>query len=55
MSALIYLSALLILYCTTRPIAEDDEAAAGIYNSELLILSEEKRNTWFTAPWLFAE
>ena len=34
---------------------EDKEPHAGVYNEELKKLEEDKRNTWFTAPWLFAE
>ncbi|KAF8961610.1 hypothetical protein BDZ97DRAFT_1664024 [Flammula alnicola] len=36
-------------------IPDDGEASADLYNSELAALEEDKRNTWFTAPWLFAE
>jgi hypothetical protein len=26
-----------------------------MYNSEIAKLAEKAKNTWFTAPWLFAE
>ncbi|KAF7326870.1 DUF89 domain-containing protein [Mycena venus] len=36
------------------PIPSDGESAE-MYNSELQRLAEDAKNTWFTAPWLFAE
>ncbi|KAJ3519929.1 hypothetical protein NMY22_g12977 [Coprinellus aureogranulatus] len=36
-------------------IPDDGEPHAEVYNEELRKLEEDKRNTWFTAPWLFAE
>ncbi|KIM37931.1 hypothetical protein M413DRAFT_448192 [Hebeloma cylindrosporum] len=36
-------------------IPEDGEANVELYNAELAGLEDSKRNTWFTAPWLFAE
>lgn len=33
----------------------DEEPHADVYNEELKKLEEDKRNTWFTAPWLYAE
>lgn len=38
-----------------RPIPADGEAYVDEYNAELDKLAQEKKNTWFTAPWLFAE
>ncbi|KAL0060542.1 Hairy/enhancer-of-split with YRPW motif protein 2 [Marasmius tenuissimus] len=38
-----------------EPIPEDGEPHADLYNSELGRLAEQSRNTWFTAPWLYAE
>jgi hypothetical protein len=39
-----------------RPmISEDNEANIEIYNSELRRLEQNKQDTWYTAPWLFAE
>ncbi|KAJ7141872.1 DUF89 domain-containing protein [Mycena crocata] len=37
-----------------QPIGSDGEPAE-VYNSELQRLADAKKNTWFTAPWLFAE
>lgn len=37
-----------------REIPRDGEPAE-VYNSELQRLEKEGKNTWFTAPWLFAE
>ncbi|KAJ7041226.1 DUF89 domain-containing protein [Mycena alexandri] len=37
-----------------QPIPSDGEPAE-IYNSELQRLAENAKNTWFAAPWLFAE
>ncbi|KAF9529042.1 DUF89 domain-containing protein [Crepidotus variabilis] len=34
---------------------EDGEPGIRGYNDELTVLENEKRNTWFTAPWLYAE
>ncbi|KAH6909443.1 DUF89 domain-containing protein [Coprinopsis sp. MPI-PUGE-AT-0042] len=34
---------------------EDDEPLSEVYNQELKALESDKRNTWFTAPWLYAE
>lgn len=36
-------------------IPEDGEPHVDVYNEELRKLEDDKRNTWFTAPWLFAE
>ncbi|KDR74116.1 hypothetical protein GALMADRAFT_71559, partial [Galerina marginata CBS 339.88] len=36
-------------------IPDDGEASVALYNEELAALADDKRNTWFTAPWLFAE
>ena len=33
----------------------DGEPGTQIYNVELKALENDKRNTWFTAPWLYAE
>jgi len=37
-----------------EPFSSDGEPAE-MYNSELQRLAEDAKNTWFTAPWLFAE
>ncbi|KAJ6619022.1 hypothetical protein B0H10DRAFT_2027309 [Mycena sp. CBHHK59/15] len=37
-----------------QPIGDDGEPA-DVYNSELQRLKDAGKNTWFTAPWLFAE
>ncbi|KDQ54505.1 hypothetical protein JAAARDRAFT_196426 [Jaapia argillacea MUCL 33604] len=38
-----------------EPIAEDGEPLVDTYNSELAQLGKSAKNTWFTAPWLYAE
>lgn len=38
-----------------RTIPEDGEFGAAEYNTALEMLQKENRNTWFTAPWLYAE
>ena len=38
-----------------RPIPDDGEALVDEYNAELARLEERGQNTWFTAPWLYAE
>ena len=38
-----------------RRILDDGSADVELYNSELVTLEKENRNTWFTAPWLYAE
>jgi hypothetical protein len=38
-----------------RPIPADGEALVDEYNAELSRLEENGKNTWFTAPWLYAE
>jgi anti-sigma factor RsiW len=38
-----------------RPIPADGEALVDEYNAELALLEERGQNTWFTAPWLYAE
>jgi hypothetical protein len=38
-----------------RPIPADGEALVDEYNTELARLEERSQNTWFTAPWLYAE
>ncbi|THU93833.1 DUF89 domain-containing protein [Dendrothele bispora CBS 962.96] len=38
-----------------EPIPQDGEPHVELYNSELERLAESSRNTWFTAPWLYAE
>lgn len=38
-----------------RPIPQDGEAYVSEYNTELERLVIEGKNTWFTAPWLYAE
>ncbi|KAJ3501262.1 hypothetical protein NLJ89_g9417 [Agrocybe chaxingu] len=37
------------------PIPDDGEPHVDTYNSELAALAKDSRDTWFTAPWLFAE
>ncbi|KAL0575469.1 Hairy/enhancer-of-split with YRPW motif protein 2 [Marasmius crinis-equi] len=34
---------------------QDEEPYVELYNNELERLAQESRNTWFTAPWLYAE
>ena len=36
-------------------IPEDGEADVDTYNKGLSDLEEKKLNTWFKAPWLYAE
>ncbi|CAA7262587.1 unnamed protein product [Cyclocybe aegerita] len=36
-------------------IPDDGEPHVDTYNSELAALAKDSRDTWFTAPWLFAE
>jgi hypothetical protein len=38
-----------------RPLPADGEALVEEYNAELARLEERGQNTWFTAPWLYAE
>lgn len=38
-----------------RTIPEDGEFGVAAYSAALEILRKENRNTWFTAPWLYAE
>ncbi|KAG6906847.1 hypothetical protein DXG01_011726 [Tephrocybe rancida] len=38
-----------------QPIPDDGEALVVVYNAELNRLATLGKNTWFTAPWLFAE
>lgn len=38
-----------------RKIPQDGEFYVDEYNAELEELAKAKKNTWFTAPWLFAE
>jgi len=38
-----------------EPIIVNNEANVDSYNSELVRLARTGKNTWFTAPWLFAE
>ena len=38
-----------------RPIPDDGESLTDLYNSELELLKENDKGTWFTAPWLYAE
>ncbi|KAL0961202.1 hypothetical protein HGRIS_006170 [Hohenbuehelia grisea] len=39
----------------TRPIIDDGEAGIEEYNAGLEDLATKNKNTWFTAPWLYAE
>lgn len=45
--------ALFMSFC--RDLPDDGEWHVETYNSELARLAEQGKNTWFTAPWLFAE
>jgi hypothetical protein len=38
-----------------REIADDSEPHVELYNAELARLKAQAKDTWFTAPWLFAE
>ena len=38
-----------------RTIPNDGEPYVEEYNDELAKLAQNSKNTWFTAPWLFAE
>ena len=38
-----------------EPIPDDGDPTREVYNKELEELAVDKRNTWFTAPWLYAE
>jgi len=38
-----------------RPIPADGEPSVELYNDELSQLAEKNLNTWFSAPWLYAE
>ncbi|KAF9264632.1 DUF89-domain-containing protein [Marasmius fiardii PR-910] len=38
-----------------QPIPQDGEPHVDLYNSDLDRLAKESRNTWFTAPWLYAD
>ncbi|KAJ3727729.1 DUF89 domain-containing protein [Lentinula raphanica] len=38
-----------------EPIPMDGEAHVDLYNSELEKLAQDSKNTWFKAPWLYAE
>ena len=38
-----------------RPIIDDGEPSVGLFNQELAALEAQGKNTWFTAPWLYAE
>ena len=44
-----------VLKCAPRPIPADGEPYVEDYNVDLDELAKENKNTWFTAPWLFAE
>lgn len=48
-------SELCFLIALCRPIPADGEALVDEYNAELGRLEERGLNTWFTAPWLYAE
>lgn len=37
------------------PIDDDGEPSVQLFNQELAVLEKQGKNTWFTAPWLFAE
>ncbi|KAI0049733.1 DUF89 domain-containing protein [Auriscalpium vulgare] len=38
-----------------EPIEDDGETLVDEYNAELARLADDAKNTWFTAPWLYAE
>ncbi|KAG7087527.1 hypothetical protein E1B28_013486 [Marasmius oreades] len=38
-----------------EPIPQDGEPHVDLYNGRLERLTQQSRNTWFTAPWLYAE
>ncbi|KAG5338109.1 hypothetical protein C0989_008242 [Termitomyces sp. Mn162] len=38
-----------------EPIPDDGEPGVEVYNRELDRLAGLNKNTWFTAPWLYAE
>lgn len=38
-----------------EPIPGDGQPSVELYNDELSTLAENRKNTWFTAPWLYAE
>ena len=38
-----------------RPIPEDGDVDVDMYNAQLAELETTRQNTWFTAPWLYAE
>ena len=42
-------------FSVCRPIPEDGDVDVDTYNAELAKLATTDQNTWFTAPWLFAE
>jgi len=51
-----YTEASLYGYDCSRFIPEEDsEVHREAYNAELKGLESEGKNTWFKAPWLFAE
>lgn len=37
------------------PLEQDDGPSVESYNRELELLAEKGDNTWFKAPWLYAE
>lgn len=39
----------------SRPLSQDGGSHIETYNTELERLAAISKNTWFTAPWLFAE
>jgi len=38
-----------------REVPDDGEPNVTIYNTQLAELVRQNKNTWFTAPWLYAE
>jgi hypothetical protein len=38
-----------------RPIDDDGGPSVQLFNEELAVLEAQGKNTWFTAPWLYAE
>ena len=38
-----------------RPIVDDGEPSIQLFNQELVVLEAQGKNTWFNAPWLYAE
>jgi hypothetical protein len=50
-----YTPAFEVIFRFHSPIPDDGGPHITTYNNELMALEKDKKNTWFTAPWLFAE